>query len=102
MPGAVYTRWMLLQRVIGPARFWPPMVRRLFWKPNLNAQERKTLALFCFVNGATLAHIFRFALATGIGQFPTPESVRHVRAIYRICSHTNTTLLCLSRRQSNI
>ena len=48
---AVYRQWIIIQDIIGDAKKWPKLTRRLFWKQNVKHFERLLLAAFVYVNG---------------------------------------------------
>ena len=47
----MYTLWMTIQDIIGPATNWPAYIRKLFWTKNVKYFNRAILASFVFVNG---------------------------------------------------
>ena len=47
----IFILWTDITEIIGPARLWPYMIRRLFWTPNLNHFQRVLVCTFVCVNG---------------------------------------------------
>ena len=47
----IYELWTDIQDVVGPAKEWPLMIRRLFWTRNISHTMRPILCAFTFVNG---------------------------------------------------
>ena len=42
---------MSIQNIVGPARDWPFLIRRLFWTKNMRHFQRILIATFVYVNG---------------------------------------------------
>ena len=47
----IFEKWTDIQEIIGPANKWPVLVRKLFWKGNIQHFDRLLVASFVFVNG---------------------------------------------------
>lgn len=47
----IYNLWSNIQDIVGPAREWPYLIRRLFWTPDLRHFQRILIVTFAFVNG---------------------------------------------------
>lgn len=43
--------WLEIQDLIGPAKYWPTYMRRMFWSNSIHYYERMKLASFGYVNG---------------------------------------------------
>ena len=47
----IFEKWTDIQEIIGPANKWPVLVRKLFWKGNIQHFDRLLVASFVYVNG---------------------------------------------------
>ena len=47
----IYSLWRDIQEIVGPARDWPFLIRRLFWTKNMRHFQRILIATFVYVNG---------------------------------------------------
>lgn len=47
----IFLQWSSIQDIVGDAKKWPVMIRRLFWTKNLTHFQRILVSAFVFVNG---------------------------------------------------
>ena len=60
--------WVDIQDVIGPARLWPVMIRRLFWSKHITHWERCLVAAFAHVNSLHPDMFMDWARFMGLGR----------------------------------
>ena len=87
----IYLQWKALQKNVGQAKFWPPHMRKLFWKKDLTGIDRKLMVLFCIVNGITMTDFFQWTLLHG--SLPSIIEINHVRALFKICKKSHSPSL---------
>ena len=58
--------WGDIQDIIGDKSRWPPYIKALFWKRNVNHFERRILAALIFYNGLNPSVFFEWADLIGL------------------------------------
>ncbi len=47
----IYELWYDIQDQVGPAKYWPASIRKMFWTQGLKHPQRPLIVAFCYVNG---------------------------------------------------
>ena len=79
---AVYRQWMLIQEIVGDAKRWPRLTRRLFWKQNVKHFERLLLSAFVYVNGLNPDIFLEWAYLVHMCR--DESGYRHFRDLFRL------------------
>ena len=59
-------QWGLITELVGPAKLWPPRVRRLFWTKNIVHFDRFLVCCFAWVNGLDPKILFEWVELLGL------------------------------------
>lgn len=78
----IYVLWEDIQEIIGPASHWPHMIRRLFWRRNLQHFQRILVCTFVFVNGLNPIIFDEWMLLMNLCR--DQAAINHVRNLFRL------------------
>lgn len=77
----IYTKWRDIQDIIGQAKLYPKIIRRLFWTKNLSHFERFLLTVFAYVNGLEITILLEWGSLLGLWKHESAQ--HHVRDLTR-------------------
>ena len=79
----IFEKWeLILDLVGGPVTLWPRVIRRLFWKRNLNYRERFIVACFVWVNGLNPETFYEWAALVGGIHPQNTHGWAHMRGLF--------------------
>lgn len=78
----IYNLWMTIQDILGPARLWPYMIRRLFWTQHLKHFQRILISSFVYVNGLNPDLFIEWDRLIDLGG--DESAYRHFIALFRL------------------
>lgn len=78
----IYLTWTDIVDVIGDAKKWPHLLRRLFWTKNLNHFQRILVCTFCYVNGLNPVMFEEWAELMGLCR--DRAAVQHIKSLFNI------------------
>ena len=72
--------WLLIKDQIGTHEEWPKSIKPLFWKSNLNHEERFMICVFVYINGLDPALFKEWCEMAGL--LRDSEAWRHVNNLF--------------------
>lgn len=78
----VYEAWLVLQDLMGSAKKWPKVIRRIFWTKNLKHWNRILLCTFCYVNGLNPVLLIEWVELMGLCR--DGSGIRHITALFKL------------------
>jgi hypothetical protein len=88
----VYTRWTVIQDIVGPAYLWQHTKRRHFWTLNLRHFERIMVSAFVYVNGLNPVIFLEWVDLIGLAR--DGPAYRHVQALFTFFNGVTTAEVC--------
>lgn len=77
----IYEHWMAIQDIIGPAKEWPFLIRRLFWTRFLRHWQRILICAFVYVNGLDPLLFMEWVTLKGLAR--DASAFNHFDALFR-------------------
>ena len=77
--------WAEIQDIIGPANFWPHLIRRLFWTRNINHFQRILVCTFVFINALNPEVFIEWAQLMHLCRDRAADN--HIRAFFRLLAN---------------
>ena len=78
----IFECWSLIQEIVGPAKLWPKLARRLCWTPNLKHFNRILLVTFFYINGLDPSIFMEWVELLNLGTDRAAQN--HYAALYKM------------------
>lgn len=85
--GPIYSKFLLIQEIIGDKHLWPAAIRRLFFTRNLSNIQRLKICCFVFVNALNPEIFFEWVDLMGLCRDVAAR--RHMEFLFRTFEFTN-------------